>query len=260
MACAAALKEVDSRLQAFDEAQMQMESLLESEEQIEAAIGEVGPYRDGIVDTRIDAEEAFKRFFEPNPAPSDASEYMTGANVRLPKIELPKFGGDCLEWTPYWECFEAAVHRTTLSDVNKFTYLKSILYGDAAKVIEGLALTAAHYTTAVELLKKRYGRTDLLVVTHVQALLGMETLKNGDIAKLRGLMDQLRKHVRSLEALNIKGEQYGVFLTPIVLSKLPHGLRLEWARGSEEKESDLDYLLQFFEQEICRRERSLVFA
>ena len=30
--------------------------------------------------------------------------------VRLPKLELPVFTGEPLEWYPFWDCFEVAIH------------------------------------------------------------------------------------------------------------------------------------------------------
>lgn len=50
--------------------------------------------------------------------------------------------------------------------------------------------------------------------------------------------------------------EYGIVLTPMVLSRLPQELRLEWARSSENREGDLAWLLDFFRNEISRRERS----
>ena len=49
-------------------------------------------------------------------------------------------------------------------------------------------------------------------------------------------------------------------LTPLVLSRLPPDLRLEWAREGELHESDLGYLIDFLQRELERRERSQTFA
>ena len=73
------------------------------------------------------------------------------------------------------------------------------------------------------------------------------------------LQDELLAHVRSLEALGVTGDQYGVILTPLILSRLPQDVRLEWAREGEGRESDLDWLLTFLASEINRRERSQSF-
>ena len=49
---------------------------------------------------------------------------------------------------------------------------------------------------------------------------------------------------------------YGVILTPLILSRLPQDVRLEWAREGQGRESDLDWPLTFLASEINRRERS----
>ena len=72
------------------------------------------------------------------------------------------------------------------------------------------------------------------------------------------LQDELLAHVRSLEALGVTGDQYGVILTPLILSRLPQDVRLEWAREGLGRESDLDWLLTFLASEINRRERRFI--
>ena len=79
------------------------------------------------------------------------------------------------------------------------------------------------------------------------------------MAALRKLNDDLQSHTRSLAALGIDGTQYGVTLTPLLLSRLPQDVRLEWSREGEGHESDLNFLLTFLEKEIQRQETSFVF-
>ena len=76
---------------------------------------------------------------------------------------------------------------------------------------------------------------------------------------MRKLYDLLQTHVRCLETLGVSGDTYGVILTPLVLSRIPPDIRLEWAREGEGKESDLAFLLEFLYKEIKRRERSQTF-
>lgn len=99
---------------------------------------------------------------------------LSGVSVWLLKLELPSIDGKIIEW-PSSEQFQVAVDSTDLDPVTKFIYLKSALKGEAASAMDGLMLTAIHYCTACELLKRCYGHRGILIIAHVQAQLGMET-------------------------------------------------------------------------------------
>ena len=101
------------------------------------------------------------------------------------------------------------------------------------------------------MLKKRFGRKELIVFAHVQELLALSVPEQ--LSKFR---DKRNVHVHSLATQGITADNFGVILTLIVMSKLPEDVRLEWSRGSEGKEADLDYLLE----EINRCERCKSFG
>ena len=45
---------------------------------------------------------------------------------RFPKLVLPSFNGNPLEWQSFWDTFRSAVHdNSTISDVQKFNYLRA---------------------------------------------------------------------------------------------------------------------------------------
>ena len=90
-------------------------------------------------------------------------------HAKLPKLELKKFHGNPIEWYPFWDSFESAVHKNpNLSGVDKFNYLKSLLVGVAQTVVAGLALTNANYEKAVELLQKRFGNRQIVISSHIK--------------------------------------------------------------------------------------------
>lgn len=85
---------------------------------------------------------------------------------------------------------------------------------------------------------------------------------NINVGRLRGmaqlwkLRDDILVHIHSLEALGVTGKQCEVLLTPIILSRLPSEMRLEWARDGDGHENDLEFLLNFLDKEISRLEWS----
>ena len=73
---------------------------------------------------------------------------------KLPKLILPKFSGEIIEFRGFWDRFQTAVHNNpSFSTVDKFTYLHALLEGSAARSIQGLALTEGNYKTVMEILK-----------------------------------------------------------------------------------------------------------
>ena len=71
--------------------------------------------------------------------------------------------------------FECSVHgRQDLTAIQKFTYLKGQLEGEAAQLIAGFNLEAASYEPAVNLLKETYGGTDRIKASHISAFCSLE--------------------------------------------------------------------------------------
>lgn len=144
--------------------------------------------------------------------------------------------------------------------MSKFGYLHSSLEGDAKRVVQGLTLTAANFPIACDMLKERFGKSERIIFAHIQALLNIEMPVKSHgvkyIASLRKMQDELNSHIRSLESLGVKGDQYGVVLTPVILSRLPQEIRMEWSRDGSGHEGDLHWLMSFLQNEIERRERS----
>ena len=258
-----AIDDFDSRLTKVDNAQSEVELELEQgklDEDIEAAYH----LRKRYVSVRTNAARVLASKEEGRASvASDASSNhfsTTSAHARLPKLELPHFSDNPLQWTSFWDQFCAIIGDSEMPEIQKFVYLRSILEGEAKATIEGLTLTATNYLTACELLKQRYGRKDRIIFAHVQELLKMEVPKRSRLTALWSFYNELLSHTRSLEALGIGGDQYGAVLTPLILSRIPPELRKEWARTGESHESDLSWLLEFLKTEITRLEISQSYS
>ena len=92
--------------------------------------------------------------------------------TKIPKLEIPIFTEEPLDWQSCWDCFEAAIDANpSLSGVQKLSYLRAQLKGDALRVIAGLPLTNLNYHHSVSFLRDRYGLPNKIISAHVQALL-----------------------------------------------------------------------------------------
>ena len=113
------------------------------------------------------------------------------SNTRLPKLTLPTFKGDVLEFPSYWELFQANVHNlTSLTDVQRFSYLKTTLEGEPAKLIANLEMTSRNYNSAIATLKDRYGDKQRIIEAHYQKLLSLES-KTESYQHLKDFFDSL---------------------------------------------------------------------
>ena len=93
------------------------------------------------------------------PPPTDRHMKREGRVTFLPKLELPQFSGNPLLWQSFWDTFEASVHTSnSLTGVQKLSYLRGQLQGEAVCVIAGFQLTNANYEHSVDLLKEHFGQ------------------------------------------------------------------------------------------------------
>ncbi|GFQ98381.1 integrase catalytic domain-containing protein [Trichonephila clavata] len=94
---------------------------------------------------------------------------------RLPKLTLESFSGkDISSFPSFGAKFKSAVDdNSNLNDVDKFSYLKSVVTSDAELAIRGLTLTPENYAKAVKILEDRFGRKELIVDYHMNRLLNL---------------------------------------------------------------------------------------
>lgn len=117
------------------------------------------------------------------------------SHFRKPTIELKKFDGkNWSDWPELWDGFIAGIDNdSSLSDSEKLTYLKSLLEGEATNTIKGIRLTNVNYEIAVEILTKKYGRSDM-VNMHVSKILNLKKVARSETKLLRKLLDKVDFH------------------------------------------------------------------
>ena len=142
---------------------------------------------------------------------------------------VQKFKGDVTQWTTFWDSYKNAVHdNKDISTIDKFNYLKSLLEGSAACCIQGLPITEHNYDNAVELLQERFGKPQFIVAAHMDELIKIPVASDKP-GSLRFMFDKVNVHIRGLKSLGVASEQYGSFIIPMIMSKLPDDIRLRVA-------------------------------
>lgn len=190
---------------------------------------------------------------------SPAGSLADGMRVKLPKLDVPKFDGNSVNWRSFWEQFNISIHsRSSLSDSEKLVYLQhSVKDGSAKWVIEGLSRSGAYYSEAIESLKLRYDRPRLIHQTHVRMILEATSVKDGTGKELRCLHDTVQQHLRALRAMGY--EPSGAFLTSVLELKLDTTTMFRWRKFSQDLSSVLHYqkLLEFLNLRVQAPEASV---
>ena len=168
------------------------------EERIEKEIENSDGVRAELNDIVMRMEETMSKFDPPSalsPPAQAHSDMASGipqqskAKARLPKLEVRKFHGKIQEWQEFWDAFESAIDKNeSLTAVDKFSYLRSLVTEPARATIAGFSLTAANYAAAVDVLKKKYGKETAIQRAHVNDLLNLAPVfSDKDTSRLRKL-------------------------------------------------------------------------
>ena len=173
--------------------------------------------------------------------------------VKLPSLTLPNFDGDVLKWNDFFESFSVGVDKRKISSVEKFQYLKSCLKGDAQTILDGLPLSDANYSAALRLLQDRFGSKRRLLLEHIRALINFSPPKYQNHSSMRIFVDQVNKHTRGLESLDMVQDNYGILFGEILLAKMPKEIKHEFVRLDEET-AGLKELLTIIEREAKMQE------
>ena len=86
-----------------------------------------------------------------------------------------------------------------MSNVEKFNYLRNKVSGEARSAIQGLNLSNENYV-AIGILKERFGNEQEIIDLHYNQMINLYPASN-TTSSLRNLLDQLEKHLCSLEVL-----------------------------------------------------------
>ena len=140
-----------------------------------------------VVDVSIKIKEFLYPYdYKDPPTPNPTAFH----GVRLPKLDVPTFDGDILNWSTFWEQFCIAVRdRTHLSDTEKLAYMRHSLKDDAAKgTVEGLSCSGGQYTTeTIRCLKACHNRPKLIHQAYIKRIVDISSLKDGSGKELRQL-------------------------------------------------------------------------
>ena len=106
----------------------------------------------------------------PDPPAATNSERTTSQLTRPPKIKIQPFDGNPMKWSMWLGLFTSTIHSQPITDAEKMAHLQTLTTGRANQAIAGYACNASMYTAALEELKRRFGRPDIIINDFVNQL------------------------------------------------------------------------------------------
>ena len=152
----------------------------------------------------------------------------------LPKLVLPRFSGEPVEWETFRERFSAMVKNdTTLSSVLKLDHLISCLDGEAARRVESLQLIGSNFQVAWETLTKRYDNQRVRLSAHMRRLLNLLSATSKSATEITSLLDGVAVACRAFTLLGRPVQHWDDWLVEIVTSRLDQSIREDWEKTLE---------------------------
>uniref|UniRef100_A0A6P7G2D3 Uncharacterized protein LOC114333522 n=1 Tax=Diabrotica virgifera virgifera TaxID=50390 RepID=A0A6P7G2D3_DIAVI len=183
----------------------------------------------------------------------------------LPKIEIKKFDGNVKNWINFWGQFRKIDEDADLPNEDKFQYLiQSTEDGTPARsLVESFPPSAENYKIAIDQLKNRFARDEILIEVYVRELLNLilnqQTSKEDPGMALSTLYDRLETQLRALGTLGVTSDKHAAMLLPLVESALPYELLKIWERNRASNNlkfnNELQGLLEFLKTEVEAEER-----
>ena len=134
-------------------------------------------------------------------------------------------------------------------------YLKSLVTGEAASIIQGLLLSNENYD-ALQLLEQRFGDLQLLISSHMNNLLSFKPINSlNEVKLLSKFYDSVETEVRGLNSLGLEMENFGAMLIPVLMSKVPAELKLIMSRSFGKELWDVTVVLELIRTELEAREK-----
>lgn len=210
-----ALKELDSGI----------DDLITDKNEYERELKSVEEYSDKIISLKCKIKSRLKKCeseLEPKVShkidnPSKFGNRSVSA-VKLPKLNIEKFTGDTSHFLEFINTFTSAIDKNeSLTKLEKFQYLKSLLSGSAYNIVAGFELNDQNYSVCLNLLQERYGKRENIISCHMNKILNLEAVKSpNNVKALRKLYDDVEISVRNLDSLGVTSGSYGHLLLPIL--------------------------------------------
>jgi hypothetical protein len=161
--------------------------------------------------------------------------------VKLPTIEIPKFGGRIRDSKHFHDIFNSLIiNNQELDNVQKCHYLLYSVTNEAHQLIQNLPVTEQNFHVAWNLLCDRYNNQCLIAAAHMKLLLSLPMINKESATDLRALTNQFQSKLNAITALD-----FGIPLHKVLFSQT---LIQQWEiKAVTQGVTELEKLIKFLE-------------
>lgn len=218
----------------FNEVQIELETLEESEEMLDTYLKERGEFERAYYRIKGTLLMLDQPSSEAQNVAAHQERSNQSSNVKLPDIKLPVFSGDFESWMNFHDLFISLVHSSaSLSTIQKFYYLRSSLSGEALKLIQTIPISNEQYSVAWNLLVSHFQNPRRLKRSYVQSLFDFPSMKRESASELHTLLEKFQTNVKILKQLGENTDHWDVLLIYLLSSRLDAVTRRDWEEHSE---------------------------
>ncbi|GFT51090.1 uncharacterized protein TNCV_4490631 [Trichonephila clavipes] len=166
------------------------------------------------------------------------------SNLKLPRIELPVFTSNYMDWISFRDLFLASVgDNSTLSDSQKLQYVKLSVKGETATLLQSIQITNDNYQKAWNSLTERYENEAEIINAVLNKLVSQPVLKQESASGLRKLIDTTQQCIDTLQTLRQPVEYWDNLIIFLLREKLDSETLRVWTLEHKKKKNSLSQSL-----------------
>ena len=168
----------------------------------------------------------------------------------LPKIPLPKFNYNQIEWQTFKDAFETRIKNdNTINPVDKLHYLLNCLENNSSNCLKNLAITGENFEVAWNTLIRRFDNKRHQLSSHLNSLISAPPMNSANTTELNKLHDTFDISIRAFQHLGRPVKHWDDFLVQLFINKLDPDTRADWEKSLESSQNfaTYDQLIIFIE-------------
>uniref|UniRef100_A0A182PWQ6 Peptidase aspartic putative domain-containing protein n=1 Tax=Anopheles epiroticus TaxID=199890 RepID=A0A182PWQ6_9DIPT len=167
---------------------------------------------------------------QPHSHSTALSHSQIAARQPVPR-DLPIFSGLVDEWLVFITAYDRTTASCGYTDDENITRLQHALRGPALEAVGHLLSFPQGLSEAIETLRSRYGRPDLIVESMISKIREMAAPKVEDLSTLVEFGFAVKRLVGAVKASGLRAYMYDVTLLKELVRKLPPVICIDWARA-----------------------------